>query len=159
MPSARIPNPVSDRVEKSIEIKAPVSRVWRALIDHDQFGSWFRVKLDSPFRTGEVATGQITWPGYEHVTWRATIQEIDPEQYFAFTWHPYAIDPAIDYSKETPTLVEFRLEKTATGTLLTVTESGFSDIPDERRDEAFRRNGEGWAQQVKNIDEYVAQNP
>ncbi len=158
MPAAA-PTRTPDRIEKSIEIQAPVSRVWHALTDHQQFGEWFRVKLDGPFKAGEVATGKITWPGYEHVTWRATIQSIDPEQYFAFTWHPYAIDPAVDYSKETPTLVEFHLEKTASGTLLRVTESGFSDIPDERRSEAFLRNSDGWAQQVKNIEEYVAQHP
>lgn len=158
MPTAA-PTRTPDRIEKSIEIQAPVSRVWQALTDHHQFGEWFRVKLDGPFTAGEVATGKVTWPGYEHVDWRATIQSIDPEQYFAFTWHPYSVDPAIDYSKETPTLVEFHLEKTATGTLLKVTESGFSDIPDERRNEAFLRNSDGWSQQVKNIEEYVAQHP
>jgi len=147
-----------DRIEKRIELQAPVSRVWRALTDYREFGEWFRVKLESPFEAGEETRGQITWPGYEHLTWRAVIQEIEPEQYFAFTWHPYAVDPAIDYTKETPTLVEFRLEKTATGTLLTVTESGFSDLPDERRNEAFLRNDNGWAQQMKNIEQHVAQN-
>ena len=160
MPTAtRTPNRTSDSMEKSIEINAPVSRVWRALTDHNEFGAWFRVQLDSPFQSGEVATGKIAYPGYEHLTFHATIQAIDPEQYFAFTWHPYAVDPVIDYSKETPTLVEFRLEKTATGTLLKVTESGFSDIPDERRNEAFLRNSEGWAIQMKNIEEYVAHHP
>ena len=87
------------------------------------------------------------------------MQEIDPEQYFSYTWHPYSIDPNVDYSLETPTLVEFRLEKTATGTLLVVTESGFEDIPAERREEAFRKNDGGWAQQVKNIETYVAEKP
>lgn len=152
-------NRTPDRIEKSIEINAPVSRVWRALTDHNEFGEWFRVKLEGPFRVGEEARGQITWPGYEHLTWRAVIQTIDPEQYFAFTWHPYAVDPAVDYSRETPTLVEFRLEKTANGARLTVTESGFSDLPDDRREEAFQRNDGGWTQQVKNIEEYVAQHP
>jgi uncharacterized protein YndB with AHSA1/START domain len=148
-----------DRIEKSIELKAPVSRVWRALTDSHEFGEWFRVKFDAPFKPGEEATGQITHPGYEHVTFRAVIQAIDPEQYFAFTWHPYAVDVAVDYTKETPTLVEFRLAPTAAGTQLTVTESGFSDLPDDRRDEAFVRNEGGWTQQVKNIEEYVAKNP
>lgn len=153
MDPARTP----DRIEKRIELQAPVSRVWRALTDYREFGEWFRVKLEGPFAAGEEAHGQITWPGYEHLPWRAVVQEIEPEQYFAFTWHPYAVDPAVDYSKETPTLVEFRLEKTATGTLLTVTESGFSDLPDDRRAEAVVRNDGGWTQQVKNIEEYVAQ--
>jgi uncharacterized protein YndB with AHSA1/START domain len=148
-----------DRIEKSIELKAPVSRVWRAITDSREFGEWFHVKLDAPFEVGEEAHGQITHPGYEHATFRAVIQAIDPEQYFAFTWHPYAVDVAVDYTKETPTLVEFRLVPTATGTQLTVTESGFSDLPDDRRDEAFARNEGGWTQQMKNIEEYVAKNP
>jgi uncharacterized protein YndB with AHSA1/START domain len=158
-PATRTHSQAADRIEKSIELKASVSRVWRALTDHHEFGAWFRVQLDGPFKAGEVATGKVTHAGFEHLTWRATIQAIDPEQYFAFTWHPYAIDPAVDYSNETPTLVEFHLEKTAAGTLLKVTESGFSDLPDERRNEAFLRNGEGWAIQMKNIEDYVAQHP
>jgi uncharacterized protein YndB with AHSA1/START domain len=84
------------------------------------------------------------------------IQQIDPEQYFAFTWHPYAVDPKVDYSEETPTLVEFHLEPTAAGTRLTLTESGFSDLPDERRNEALQRNDDGWTQQMKNLEEYLA---
>jgi uncharacterized protein YndB with AHSA1/START domain len=157
--TTRTQNPVKDRIEKSIELKAPVSRVWLALTDSHEFGQWFRVKLDDPFKVGEPAVGQITHPGYEHVTFRATVQAIDPEQYFAFTWHPYSVDPALDYTKEMPTLIEFRLERTPAGTLLTVTESGFSDLPDDRRDEAFARNDGGWTQQMKNIEEYVARNP
>jgi uncharacterized protein YndB with AHSA1/START domain len=160
MPTAtRTQNQTADRIEKSIELKAPVSRVWRALTDHNEFGTWFRVQLDAPFKAGAVATGKVLHPGYEHITWRATIQAIDPEQYFAFTWHPYAVDATVDYSKETPTLVEFHLEKAATGTLLKITESGFSDLSEERRNEAFLRNAEGWAIQVKNIEEYVAAHP
>jgi uncharacterized protein YndB with AHSA1/START domain len=159
MKSAPAKTPMQDRIEKSIEIHAPVSRVWRALTEHNEFGAWFRVALDAPFAVGEVATGKITWPGYEHLAWNAVVQQIDPEQYFAFTWHPYAVDPAVDYSEETPTLVEFHLEPTPAGTRLTVTESGFSDIPDARRDVAFLRNSEGWTQQMTNIEDYVAQNP
>lgn len=149
----------NNRIEKKVEIKAPLPRVWRALTDHSQFGEWFRVKLDAPFVPGEASTGYITWPGYEHLKWEAVVQDMEPETYFSFTWHPYAIDPATDYSEETPTLVEFRLEKTTTGTLLTVTESGFEDIPEHRRAEAFLRNDGGWEQQMKNIEEYVAQHP
>jgi len=155
----RIPAHIQDRIEKQIEIAAPVSRGWRALTGHNEFGAWFRVKLDAPFEVGEESHGQITWPGYEHIAFRAVVQQIDPQQYFAFTWHPYSVDPAVDYSEETPTLVEFHLDKSPTGTLLKVTESGFSDIPDGRRKEAFLRNSEGWAQQMKNIAEYVTQNP
>jgi len=157
--AARTPARTPDRIEKSIELKAPVSRVWRALTDHNEFGAWFKVRLDAPFRVGEVSTGQITHPGYEHATLSIVVQAIDPEQYFAFTWHPYAVDVAIDYTRETPTLVEFHLEKTPSGTLLKVTESGFNDLPDDRRDEAYARNEGGWAQQMKNIEAYVAENP
>ena len=150
---------MENRIEKRIEIKAPVSRVWRALTDHHEFGEWFRVKLEGPFVAGQVSRGHITHPGYEHVKWEAVVQKMEPERLFSFTWHPYAIDPKIDYSKETPTLVEFRLEKTATGTLLVVTESGFDKIPSGRRDEALRMNEGGWAAQMKNIESYVAQKP
>jgi uncharacterized protein YndB with AHSA1/START domain len=148
---------MDNRIEKQIELKAPVSRVWRALTDYREFGEWFRVKLDSPFAPGEVSRGHITYPGYEHLKWEAVVQKMEPEQYFSFTWHPYAVDPKMDYSKETPTLVEFRLKKTGAGTLLLLTESGFENIPSDRRLEAFRRNDGGWAEQMKNIEKYVAQ--
>src|SRR5882724_448963 len=96
-----------DRIVKTIELKAPVSRVWRALTDHDEFGAWFRVKLERPFKPGETSRGKMTYPGYEHVRWEAVVQKIEPETHFAFTRHPYAIDPKKDYSGEAPTLVEF----------------------------------------------------
>jgi uncharacterized protein YndB with AHSA1/START domain len=149
----------SDRIEKRIELKAPVSRVWRALTDYREFGDWFKVKLEGPFVAGEVARGQITHPGYEHVQMQVVVQRIEPERLFSFTWHPYGIDPKVDYSKETPTLVEFKLAKSGEGTLLEVTESGFDKVPKERRDEAFRMNDNGWAQQMKNIESYVAARP
>jgi uncharacterized protein YndB with AHSA1/START domain len=148
---------MNDRIEKSIELKAPVSRVWRALTDYKEFGEWFRVKLDGPFLPNQVSRGQITHPGYEHVRWEAVVQKMEPERFFSFTWHPYAVDPKVDYSKETPTLVEFTLEKTANGTMLKVVESGFDKIPADRRQEAFRMNDGGWAGQIKNIETYVAQ--
>src|SRR5579863_6680750 len=147
---------MSDRIEKRIELKAPISRVWRALTDHREFGEWFRVKLEGPFVAGQVSTGYITYPGYEHLKWEALVKEIVPEKLMSFTWHPYGIDPKVDYSKETPTLVEFRLEKTPGGTLLLLTESGFDKVPSGRRDEAFRRNDGGWTEQIKNIESYVA---
>ena len=143
------------KVEKQVEIMAPVAKVWDALTDHEKFGTWFRVRLEGPFVAGEVSQGHITWPGYEHIRWVATVKEIVPEKLFSFTWHPYAIDPAVDYSQEEPTLVEFRLEATAAGTRVTVTESGFEKVPEARRAEAFRMNDGGWTQQVKNIEEYV----
>jgi uncharacterized protein YndB with AHSA1/START domain len=148
---------MSDRIEKFIELRAPVSRVWSALTDYREFGEWFHVKLESPFVPGQASHGQITHPGYEHLKWEAIVQKMEPEQLFSFTWHPYGIDPKVDYSRETPTLVEFRLEKAANGTLLLLTESGFDNIPKDRRLEAFRMNDGGWTQQMENIERYVAQ--
>ena len=145
----------TDRIEKRIELKAPVSRVWKAITDHEEFGQWFRVKLDGPFVPGQVSTGHITYPGYEHLKWNAVVQRMQPERLFSFTWHPYAVDQSVDYSAEEPTLVEFRLEPTGSGTMLTVTESGFDKLPAHRRDQAFRSNDGGWAQQVENIRKHV----
>jgi uncharacterized protein YndB with AHSA1/START domain len=150
---------MSNVIEKRIELRAPVSRVWRALTDYREFGEWFRVKLDGPFVAGQVSRGQITYPGYEHIQWEAVVQKIEPERLFSFTWHPYAVNPKIDYSKETPTLVEFRLEKSNSGTLLLLTESGFDKIPGDRRLEAFRMNDGGWTEQMKNIEKHVGQTP
>lgn len=150
---------MGNQIVKRIELRASVSRVWRALTDYREFGEWFRVKLEGPFAPGQIARGQITYPGYEHVKWEAVIQKMEPEQLFSFTWHPYSVDPDVDYSKEPSTLVEFKLEKTATGTLLLLTESGFDKIPSHRRDEAFRRNEGGWTEQMKNIERHVAQTP
>jgi uncharacterized protein YndB with AHSA1/START domain len=150
---------MADRIEKQIELKAPVARVWRALTDYREFGEWFRVKIEGPFVPGEVSRGHITHPGYEHLKWEAVVKAMEPERLFSFTWHPYAIDPKMDYSAEPQTLVEFRLEATAQGTRLTVTESGFEKIPAGRRAEAFRMNEGGWAQQMKNIERHVADKP
>ena len=147
---------MSNSIEKHVEIQAPVSRVWQALTDHREFGEWFRVKLDGPFAAGQVSRGHITYPGYEHLKWEVMIREMVAERLFSFTWHPYAIDPDIDYSSEPTTLVEFRLEPKDGGTLLVVTESGFDAIPKERRFEAYRMNEGGWAEQMKNIETHVA---
>jgi uncharacterized protein YndB with AHSA1/START domain len=146
-----------DRIEKAMELKAPVSRVWRALTDHQEFGKWFRVRLEGPFVPGRVSRGQITYPGYEHLRWEAVVQKMEPERLFSFTWHPYAVDPKQDYSGEPPTLVEFTLERTATGTLLRIVESGFDKLPSHRRDEAFRMNEGGWSTQLENIAQHVEQ--
>jgi uncharacterized protein YndB with AHSA1/START domain len=146
---------MTDRIEKRIELNAPVSRVWRAITDYREFGEWFRVKLEGPFVVGDVSRGHVTYPGYEHLKWEAVVTRIEPETLFAFTWHPYAVEAGVDYSTEPPTLVEFRLEATKTGTLLVVMESGFDKLPANRRDLAFRMNEGGWAVQVKNIEDYV----
>src|SRR5215469_8342253 len=158
----RLHKVMSDRIEKQIELRAPVSRVWRALTDHREFGEWFRVKLDGPFVPGQVSRGQMRYPGYEHVKWEAVVQKMVPQQLFSFTWpHPKSFDKehySPDSAKDPTTLVEFKLEKTANGTLLTVTESGFDQLPADRRLEAFRRNEGGWAEQVRNIEAYLAKN-
>ena len=142
---------MSGIIEKSAELKAPLARVWRALTDHREFGQWFRVELEGPFRVGAVARGPITHPGYEHVVWQATVQRLEPEHVSSFTWHPYGVDAPVDYSKEPPTLVEFRLEAAPAGTRLTITESGFDKVEGHRRAEAFRMNDRGWTQQLENI--------
>lgn len=147
-----------DRIVRSVEINAAPDRVWRALTDHAEFGTWFRVNLEGPFVVGEFATGRITYPGYEHLMMEVLVRTIEPMRRFAFEWRPYAIDPAHDYSKEPRTLVEFHVEKVSGGVRVTVTESGFSRIPALRRDEAFRMNDGGWAEQVKNIRAHVEAN-
>src|SRR6478736_7083993 len=146
---------MDDRIEKRIELKAPVSRVWRALTDYREFGEWFRVALEGPFEPGKPVRGRITWPGAEHLIMTATVQRMEPERLFSFTWHPYAIDPNIDYSSEPETLVEFTLEAIPEGTLLVVVESGFAALPAHRRDEAFRMNERGWSIQIENIARHV----
>jgi uncharacterized protein YndB with AHSA1/START domain len=147
---------MENQIEKRVELDAPVSRVWRALTDYREFGEWFRVNLEGPFVPGQVARGRITHPGYEHVEWKATVKEMKPESLFSFTWHPYAIDPKVDYSKEQPTLVEFRLTPAGRGTLLVITESGFDHIPAHRRMEALRMNTMGWDGQAENIAKHVS---
>ena len=150
---------MSNTIEKRIELNAPVSRVWRALTDYREFGEWFRVKLDGPFVPGEISTGHITYPGYEHLKWEAAVQKMEPERLFSFTWHPYAVSPDVDYSNEPSTLVEFRLESTDKGTVLYVTESGFDALPKDRQFEAFRMNDDGWSEQMTNIGTYLKQRP
>ena len=146
----------TDRIEKKIVLHAPRSRVWRAIADAKEFGSWFGVVLESPFAAGARVRGKITEPGYEHVVMEITIERIEPERLFSYRWHPYAIEPGVDYSSEPTTLVEFRLEEVPGGTALTITESGFDQIPAARRMEAFRMNDQGWTEQVKRIERYVA---
>ena len=146
----------TDRIEKKILLRAPRSRVWRALADANEFGSWFGVRFEGGFAPNARVKGRITTPGYDHLTMEITIERIDPERLLSFRWHPYAIDPDVDYSSEPTTLVELRLEEVAGGTELTVVESGFDRIPPARRADAFRMNDQGWAQQMVNIERHVA---
>jgi uncharacterized protein YndB with AHSA1/START domain len=145
----------TNTIEKQIEIKAPRARVWRALTTHTEFAQWFGAALTSPFVVGQVSAGVIQTERWGDIDWKATVQKIEPESYFALTWHPFSLDKAVDYSKEIPTLVEFRLRDTAGGTLLTVKESGFDEIPAERRMKAFDAHTGGWEMQLQNIQEHV----
>jgi uncharacterized protein YndB with AHSA1/START domain len=146
----------TDRIEKKIVLGAPRSRVWRAIATVEEFNTWFGVKLEGKFAPGARVAGKITTPGYDHLTMEVTVEKVEPERLFSLRWHPYAIDPKVDYSGEPTTLVEFRLEDVAGGTQLTVVESGFDKIPADRRAEAFRMNEGGWAEQLKNIERHVA---
>ena len=149
---------IQDPIEKKVLLSAPRNRVWQALTNADEFGTWFKVKMEDKFAAGKRARGKITYPGYEHLTMDITIECMDENKLFSYRWHPYAVDAKADYASEPTTLVEFRLEEVKDGTLLTVTESGFDRIPAARREEAFQRNSEGWAQQMENIRRYVAEN-
>ena len=146
----------TDRIEKTIVLSAPRARVWRAITDYKEFGAWFRVALEAPFREGATVRGRITYPGYEHATMEVVVERIEPERLFSYRWHPFAVDKTTDYSHEPATLVEFRLDDAPGGTRLTVVESGFDALPPGRRDEAFRMNDGGWAEQMGNIERHVA---
>lgn len=154
--TAKTDAPLStDRIEKQFEVSAKRSRVWRAISDAEEFGTWFGMKLDRPFAPGAAVLGRLTVPGLEHVTLEILVEKIEPEGYFSYRWHPYAIDPAIDYRAEPTTLVEFRLTETAGGTAITIIESGFDRLPASRRVEAFRMNDAGWASQSKKLARHV----
>jgi uncharacterized protein YndB with AHSA1/START domain len=145
----------TDSIEKTIFLRAPRSRVWQALTDSGEFGNWFGVRFEAPFESGAQIKGRITVPGYEDALMEIFIEQLVPESLFAYRWHPYAVDQAVDYSSEPTTLVEFRLADTAEGTSLTIVESGFDQLPPGRRSEAFRMNREGWTAQLTNIERYV----
>ncbi|HEV8382120.1 MAG TPA: SRPBCC family protein [Gemmatimonadales bacterium] len=145
----------TDRIEKRVVLRAPRTRVWRALTNAEEFGTWFRTKLEGQFAEGRPIRGRITAPGYDHAV-EMLVERMDPERYFSYRWHPYAIDPAADYSTEPTTLVEFHLEDADGGTAVTIVESGFDRIPLARRAEAYRMNDKGWAGQLGNLARYVA---
>jgi uncharacterized protein YndB with AHSA1/START domain len=143
-------------IERQIEIKAPVAKVWKALTDSKFFGQWFGANFYSEFVTGKTTKARNTLKGYEmDLTFH--IKEIKPQSYFSYTWTPYPMDQSFDYSKETPTLVEFFLEPTAGGTLLKVKESGFNKITASRRAEAFKMHTGGWEAQLKNIEKFLVE--
>jgi uncharacterized protein YndB with AHSA1/START domain len=146
----------ADRIEKTIVLRAPRARVWKALVDKSEFGEWFGVRLPpGSFEPDTNVSGNITYPGYEHVTMSIEIVEVVPERKLSYRWHPYAIDPNVDYSGEPTTLVTFTLEDVPEGTRLMLVESGFDSIPLERRAEAWRMNDGGWTEQMLNVERHV----
>ena len=146
----------TDRIERSIVLKAPRSRVWRALSNAEEFGNWFGVALKgATFTTGKRTQGKVTHPGYEHLTWDVLVERVEPQRLLSFRWHPAGVDPSIDYSKEPTTLVEFTLEDVDGGTRLTLVESGFDNVPEWRRLDAFRMNSGGWDIQMQNVERHV----
>lgn len=145
----------TDRIEKQTVVRAPRAKVWKAITNSREFGTWFKADIAEPFVEGAPARGKITHPGYEHLTIELYVERIEPERYFSYRWHPYAVDPKQDYSQEPTTLVEFELEEVPEGTRISVTESGFDQIPLARRDEAFRMNSRGWEGQLRNVANYV----
>lgn len=144
--------PVPDRIEKTIELAAPVSRVWRALTDYREFCMWFRAELDAPFAPGKTVRGHGTYPGHEDAKFEIVVQKMEPERLFSFTWPAYADDS----NEAFHTLVEFTLEPSPKGTLLRVVESGFDKLPGARRLDVFRDNEGGWSIQMDNIAKYLA---
>jgi uncharacterized protein YndB with AHSA1/START domain len=146
----------TDRIEKSVFLRARRPRVWQALSDTAEFGEWFGIEFNGEFKPGARLEGKITNPGYEHLKAEVVIQRVDPDRLLSWQWHPHAIDPNRDYSMEPMTLVVFELTDVAGGTRLTITETGFDRLPKERRDEAYRGNEGGWTQQMDSINQYMS---
>ncbi len=145
----------TDRIEKEITLRAPRARVWRALTDSREFGAWFGVKLEGDFVAGKTIKGRLTIAKYTDVVLEVLIERVEPETLFSYRWHPYAVDPKVDFSAEPMTLVEFKLDETPGGTRLSVVESGFDRLPPHRRDVALRMNEPGWQSQLENVRKHV----
>ena len=146
----------TDRIEEMVFLRAPRARVWRALTDAGEFGEWFGVKLAGAFAPGALVKGTITETGYEGMRFEMAVEHVESPRLFSWRWHPYAVDPGVDYSAEPPTLVVCELEEVPGGTMFTLTESGFGAIPASRGAEAYRMHEEGWSAQMKNIERYLA---
>jgi uncharacterized protein YndB with AHSA1/START domain len=156
MPTTTSTTASSDRIEKQVTLDAPRSRVWRALTDVTQFNAWFGVALSTPFAPGAEVSGKISIRNYDHVTMTIWIETMEPERFFSFRWHPYAVEDGVDYAAEPTTLVSFTLEDATGGTRLTIVESGFDAIPESRRAKAFTMNSKGWDGQAENIRKFLA---
>ena len=146
----------TDRIEKTVVLRAPRSRVWRALTRADEFGAWFGMVLEGAFAPGARLMGRLTTPGHERLIIEIAVEQVQPEDLLSYRWHPYAFEPGVDYAHEATTLVEFHLAEVADGTQLTVVESGFDRIPLARRALAFRMNDQGWTEELTNLARYVA---
>jgi uncharacterized protein YndB with AHSA1/START domain len=157
----------TDRIEKKVLLRAPIARVWRAISDSAEFGSWFGMRLEGPFVAGLTVHGVIVpttvdpsvaemQKPYEGFPLDLMIERMEPERLFSFRWHPGPPDRALDYRAQPTTLVTFHLEQQADGVLLTITESGFDNIPLERRAKAFTSNEKGWEKQLELIEGYLA---
>jgi uncharacterized protein YndB with AHSA1/START domain len=150
-------NESTNRIEKQILLKAPRSRVWRALANPQEFGDWFGVKMSGPMMAaGQHLSGNITYKGYEHLVMEIWIEKVEPEGHLSWRWHPAAIEAGVDYSAEATTLVEFDLQEVEGGTLFKVVETGFDQLPPARRAKVLGMNTRGWEEQMVNIEKYVA---
>lgn len=160
----------TDRIEKQVLLHAPLERVWQAISNAQEFGSWFGMRFDGPFVAGERVAGQIvpttvdpqvaeSQKPYEGIRFDLFVERIEPMRLFSYRWHPGAVDPGVDYSKEPTTLVVFGLEEVPEGTKLTITESGFDAIPLARRAGVFEQNEMGWEGQLTLIQKYLARKP
>ncbi len=149
----------ADRIRKESTLATPRPRVWRALADAREFGSWFQAAFEGPFRAGERVRGRITHPGYEAVRFELVVEAMEPERRFAFTWQPDGTGNAVEGAAGPSTRVEFTLEDAGAGTRLVITETGFERIPAGRRAEAIRRNESGWEQQMAAIETYLRRHP
>lgn len=156
----------TDRIEKRIFLRAPQEKVWQAISDAEQFGNWFGIEFDSGFSRETEVTGRIKptsvdpalakmQENYRGKPVAFVVERIEPMSLFSFRWHPFANDESIDYSKEPATLVVFTLEPAEGGTMLTIVESGFNDIPIARRADAFEANEKGWGMQLQLIEKYL----
>ena len=143
-------------IERQIQIKAPVAKVWSALTDSKLFGQWFNAKFQTGFVAGKTTMAKNTSKGFE-MDIQFHVKEIKPQSYFSYAWVPFPIDQDFDYSKEEPTLVEFFLEQQGAGTLLKVKESGFNKITASRRAKAFEMHSGGWEAQLRNVEKFLVE--
>jgi uncharacterized protein YndB with AHSA1/START domain len=138
-------------IYREIEISAPMSDVWKALTDHKELGNWFCAQADKPFKVGEASRGKIVGCGHDELEWNSEIIAMDPETYFAWKWHPGLPVEGETYRDENRTLVEFHLKPTNNGTVVSVRESGFENIPASRREKTLEGNNAGWDAQMENF--------